>query len=58
MALLGGYDIARYVHFGAMAMIAAFVVIHLALVMLVPRTLLPMITGGVRSLETGKKGHD
>lgn len=58
VALLGGYDIARYVHFGAMAVIAAFVVIHLALVMLVPRTLLPMITGGVRSLETGKKGHD
>lgn len=58
VALLGGYDNARYVHFGAMAMIAAFVVIHLALVMLVPRTLLPMITGDVRSLDIGKHGHD
>ncbi|MCD9116575.1 cytochrome b/b6 domain-containing protein [Pseudomonas bijieensis] len=58
VALLGGYDVARYVHFGAMAMIAAFVVIHLSLVILVPKTLLPMITGGVRSLDTGKNGHD
>jgi thiosulfate reductase cytochrome b subunit len=58
VALLGGYDIARYVHFGAMAMIAAFVVLHLALVILVPKTLLPMITGGVRSLEAGENDHD
>ncbi len=58
VALLGGYDIARYVHFGAMAMIAAFVVIHLILVILVPKTLLPMITGGVRSLDAGENGHD
>ncbi|WP_422393861.1 cytochrome b/b6 domain-containing protein [Pseudomonas simiae] len=58
VALLGGYDIARYVHFGTMAMIAAFVVIHLALVILVPKTLLPMITGGVRSLEAGENDHD
>ncbi len=58
VALLGGYDMARYVHFGAMAMIAAFVVIHLILVILVPKTLLPMITGGVRSLDAGENGHD
>jgi len=43
--LLGGYDTARYVHFFAMAGIGAFVVVHLALVILVPRTLPPMITG-------------
>ena len=58
VALLGGYDVARYVHFAAMAMIAAFVVIHLALVILVPKTLLPMITGGVRPVDTWKNGHD
>lgn len=46
VALLGGYDIARYVHFGAMAAIGAFVLVHLALVLMVPKTLLPMITGG------------
>jgi len=54
VALLGGYDIARYVHFAAMAVIGAFVVVHLALVLLVPKTLLPMIMGGVRPIESGK----
>ncbi|TBU79794.1 thioredoxin reductase [Pseudomonas daroniae] len=58
VALLGGYDIARYVHFVAMAAIGAFVVVHLALVLLVPKTLLPMITGGVRPIESGKLDHD
>ncbi|MGX9863208.1 cytochrome b/b6 domain-containing protein [Pseudomonas moraviensis] len=56
VALLGGYDVGRYVHFAAMAMIAAFVVIHLVLVILVPKTLLPMITGGVRTPDNGKNG--
>jgi thiosulfate reductase cytochrome b subunit len=50
-SLMGGFDTARYVHFGAMAAIGAFVVVHLALVLIVPRTLLPMITGGKRTLE-------
>jgi thiosulfate reductase cytochrome b subunit len=58
VALLGGYDVARYVHFAAMAAIGAFTVVHLALVLLVPKTLLPMITGGVRPLDTGKVNHD
>jgi thiosulfate reductase cytochrome b subunit len=44
--LCGGYFIARYVHFFAMAAIAGFVVIHLLLVILVPKSLPPMITGG------------
>ncbi|MGH8780392.1 cytochrome b/b6 domain-containing protein [Paraburkholderia sp.] len=44
-SLFGGYDFARRVHFCAMAGIVGFVVVHLALVMLVPRTLLPMFTG-------------
>ena len=39
----GGYDVARYVHFIAMAGIAGFVVIHLLMVLIVPRTLAPMI---------------
>jgi len=43
--LLGGYEIARRVHFFAMATLAAFVVVHLAMVALVPRTLLAMIRG-------------
>lgn len=45
-ALFGGYDTARYVHFFCMAAIAAFIVVHLALVALVPRVLPSMITGG------------
>ncbi|MGO4326124.1 cytochrome b/b6 domain-containing protein [Cupriavidus sp. 2TAF22] len=43
--LFGGFDTARYVHFGAMAGIVAFVVVHLVLVIAVPSTLLPMFTG-------------
>jgi thiosulfate reductase cytochrome b subunit len=44
-ALFGGYDTARVVHFLAMSGIVGFIVVHLALVVLVPRTLLSMITG-------------
>jgi thiosulfate reductase cytochrome b subunit len=44
--LFGGFFTARYVHFFAMAAIAGFIVIHLALVMMVPKVLPPMITGG------------
>jgi thiosulfate reductase cytochrome b subunit len=43
--LFGGYDFARRVHFIAMSGIAAFIVLHLVLVALVPKTLLPMVTG-------------
>jgi thiosulfate reductase cytochrome b subunit len=43
--LFGGYDVARRVHFVAMAGIVAFVAVHLALVLIVPSTLLPMLTG-------------
>ncbi len=45
-ALLGGYLVARYVHFFAMAAIVGFLVIHVVLVALVPKTLPPMIFGG------------
>jgi len=47
-ALFGGFDFARRVHFVAMAGVAGFVVVHLALVLLVPRTLPPMFTGRAR----------
>lgn len=43
--LLGGYETARRVHFFAMAALVAFVMVHLAMVALVPRTLLTMIRG-------------
>ncbi len=54
-ALMGGYEGARLVHFFAMAAIVGFVVVHLALVILVPKTLLPMITG--RHAETKGVGQ-
>jgi thiosulfate reductase cytochrome b subunit len=44
-ALFGGYDIARYVHFVCMALIVAFLVIHVALAVLVPKSLRAMIIG-------------
>lgn len=43
--LMGGYEGARLVHFFAMAALAAFVVVHLVMVALVPRTLLYMVRG-------------
>ena len=43
--LLGGYEAARRVHFLAMAALVAFAAVHLAMVALVPRTLLAMIRG-------------
>jgi len=43
--LMGGYESARRVHFFAMAAMVAFVAVHLAMVALVPRTLLAMIRG-------------
>ncbi|GGM00656.1 cytochrome b/b6 domain-containing protein [Pseudomonas asuensis] len=49
--LFGGFDRARYVHFLAMAGIGGFVIVHLALVMLVPRTFLPMITGRAKGAD-------
>src|ERR1700737_908728 len=44
-ALFGGYDVARYVHFICMALIVAFLVIHVVLALLVPKTLRAMIIG-------------
>ena len=44
-ALFGGYEAARYVHFFAMAAIVGFLVIHIVLAIVVPRSLRAMITG-------------
>jgi thiosulfate reductase cytochrome b subunit len=43
--LFGGYDIARYVHFICMAAIVGFLVVHVALALLVPKSLRAMIIG-------------
>jgi thiosulfate reductase cytochrome b subunit len=43
--LMGQYEGARYVHFFGMVGIVLFLVVHIALTLLVPEVLLPMITG-------------
>lgn len=43
--LLGGYEAARRIHFFAMSALVAFVGVHVAMVALVPRTLVAMIRG-------------
>ncbi len=53
-ALMGGFEGARWVHFIAMALVVLFVAVHVAMVALVPRTLLPMFTG--RASATGHGG--
>ena len=44
-ALFGGYEIARYVHFICMSLIVAFLIVHVVLALLVPKSLRAMIIG-------------
>jgi thiosulfate reductase cytochrome b subunit len=44
-ALFGGYDVACYVHFFAMAAIVGFLAVHVALALLVPKSLRAVVTG-------------
>jgi thiosulfate reductase cytochrome b subunit len=44
-AVFGGYDAARYVHFFAMATIVGFLIVHVVMALLVPKSLRAMITG-------------
>ena len=54
-ALFGGFESARVVHFAGMAVIVGFLVVHVALSLLVPRTLWAMLTGGPR-IDASRKG--
>jgi thiosulfate reductase cytochrome b subunit len=47
-ALMGGYEGARFVHFFAMAIMVAIVLVHVLMVILVPRTFPTMIIGRTR----------
>jgi thiosulfate reductase cytochrome b subunit len=47
-ALMGDYEGARFVHFGAMALLVFIVLVHVVMVILVPRTFPTMITGRLR----------
>jgi len=44
-AVMGGYEGARILHFFAMALVVFFIFVHLTLVVLVPKTFWPMISG-------------
>ena len=44
-AVFGGYDTARIVHFACMAGIVLFVVVHIAVALLVPKSIRAMILG-------------
>jgi thiosulfate reductase cytochrome b subunit len=55
--LFGGFDIARVVHFLGMAAIVLFLVVHVALVIIVPKTLPTMITGRAPTHEMHRERH-
>jgi thiosulfate reductase cytochrome b subunit len=50
VSLLGGFETARVLHFCGMAVIVGFLCVHVALALLVPRTLWAMVAGGPRLL--------
>jgi thiosulfate reductase cytochrome b subunit len=47
-SLMGDYEGARLLHFFCMAGIVLFVLVHVAMVVLVPKTFLTMITGKLK----------
>lgn len=51
--LLGGFQSARVLHFLGMAGIVGFLLVHVALALLVPRTLWAMLAGGPRLVPPG-----
>jgi thiosulfate reductase cytochrome b subunit len=54
--LFGGFDVARVIHFLGMAAIVLFLLVHIALVVIVPKTLPPMITGRAPADEAHSEG--
>jgi thiosulfate reductase cytochrome b subunit len=50
--LFGGFDVARVIHFLGMAAIVLFLIVHVALVIIVPKTLPTMITGRANIHDT------
>ncbi len=48
VSMFGGFQSARLIHFLGMAAIVLFMVVHVALALLVPKTLLAIFTGGPR----------
>jgi thiosulfate reductase cytochrome b subunit len=59
VSLLGGFQTARVLHFVGMAVIVGFLVVHVALALLVPKTLWAMVAGGPRlaGRSRARQGH-
>jgi thiosulfate reductase cytochrome b subunit len=55
-ALFGGFQGARIVHFLFMSVIVGFIVVHVALVILVPKTFIAMTRGRATAVPHGHKG--
>jgi thiosulfate reductase cytochrome b subunit len=53
VSLLGGFQTARVLHFAGMAVIVGFLIVHVALALLVPKTLWAMLAGGPRLRPRG-----
>jgi thiosulfate reductase cytochrome b subunit len=56
--LFGGFDTARLVHFLGMAAIVLFLLVHLVLVIIVPKTLPTMITGRAPASQVEETAAD
>jgi len=56
--LFGGYEFARVVHFFGMAVIVAFLVVHVALTILVPKTLVAMVLGHASDTPHSRNGGE
>jgi len=56
VSLFGGFQGARLIHFIGMTAIVLFVLVHVALALLVPKTILAMLTGGPRISSSGADG--
>jgi len=55
-AAMGGFEGARILHFFAMSLTVLFILVHVVMVALVPRTFLPMLTGQAKAQFPGHGG--
>ena len=55
--MFGGYEFARVVHFFGMAAIVGFLVVHLSLTALVPKTLVAMVVGRASDTPHPREGE-
>jgi len=53
ISLLGGFQTARVLHFAGMTVMVGFLIVHVALALLVPKTLWAMVSGGPRLQSRG-----